>query len=87
MKRTPIRQVSRKRALEQRERRKVLTETFGRTPSCVRCGRPADDAHEVLSRAQGGSITDPENIVPLCRSDHDWVTEHPIEARKEGLRR
>ena len=84
MKRSPIRAVSKKRQAEQRKRTKMLRETFGRTPSCRRCGRLADDAHEVLSRARGGSITDPENIVPLCRPCHDEITSHPEWATEQG---
>ena len=80
----PVKPVSSKRAKEQRQRSKVLAEVFGATPPCARCGGPADDAHELLSRARGGSITDPTNIVPLCRADHRWITEHPAEAAAEG---
>lgn len=43
------------------------------------------DLHEVLTRARGGSITDPANILCLCRECHRWVTEHEEEARALGL--
>lgn len=43
------------------------------------------DMHEVLTRARGGSITDPANILLLCRPCHDWVTTHPREAHAVGL--
>jgi hypothetical protein len=48
-------------------------------PMCGRpgCPRLADDLHEPLTRARGGSITDPGNQVPLCREDHDIVTFRP----------
>ena len=49
------------------------------------CPKYADDLHEILSRARGGSISDPENVVALCRPHHTWVTEHPIEAKEMGL--
>lgn len=42
------------------------------------------DAHELLSRARGGSITDVTNIVLLCRRDHQWVTENPAVAEAAG---
>jgi hypothetical protein len=77
-----MRAVSKKRARLLRERRKV---TDAMNPVCVRCGARADDAHEILSRARGGSITDPANVVPLCRADHDWVTNNPRAAHAEGL--
>lgn len=80
----PVKPVSAKRAKEQRQRSKVLAEVFGDSPPCARCGAPADDAHELLSRARGGSIVDPQNIAPLCRSCHRWVTVNPRQAETEG---
>lgn len=41
------------------------------------CPRWADDLHERLTRARGGSITDPGNVVPLCRPHHDDLTFKP----------
>ena len=49
------------------------------------CANPSQDAHEVLSRARGGSILDENNILMLCRPHHSWVSEHPAEATKLGL--
>lgn len=71
-----LRPVSAKRAVENRQRRKVAHATFGRNPLCHRpgCTAPAVDCHEPLTRARGGSITDPNNMVPLCRPCHDELT-------------
>lgn len=82
-----MRAVSAKRARLLRERRKTLeqlADTFtGRV--CARCfSAPAQDAHELLSRARGGSIVEIENIVALCRRCHDWITTHPAEATEQG---
>ena len=101
MKRSPIAPVSKKRRKENRKRKKltdsmkangpVMCQFLQRVPVddhsyCVDgCGFRADDLHEVVSRARGGSITDPENCVPLCRQHHRWVTEHPLEAAELGL--
>lgn len=73
---TPLRPVSKKRQAENRERRAVVHATFGDAPTCVvpGCGRLADDVHEPLTRARGGSITDPSNMAPLCRPHHDEIT-------------
>ena len=81
-----IRAVSKKRAAENRRRRALIArmQEDGR-PSCVNCGAPAEDLHELLSRARGGSISDPANCVPICRPCHTYATEHPIEAEKLGL--
>jgi len=52
-----------------------------------RCDWLAVDAHEVLARSAGGSITDGENILLVCRSCHDRIGSHPQEATKLGLRK
>ena len=49
------------------------------------CPRPSQDAHEILSRARGGSILDEKNILMLCRFHHSWITDHPAEATTMGL--
>jgi hypothetical protein len=74
---TPIAKQSKKRQRENRERRDVLTAKYGTGPVQCEvpwCGRWADDAHEVLTRARGGSITDPDNIRAVCRPCHDAIT-------------
>lgn len=75
---------SAKRKIEQRERTKMLRQTYGTSPLCARCPNYADDGHELLSRGRGGSITDPANVVPLCRTCHTWVTRNPTAAAAEG---
>jgi 5-methylcytosine-specific restriction endonuclease McrA len=76
----PLAPVSKKRARENRERRAMVTRLYPERPRCAcGCGRLADDLHEILSRARGGSITDPANCVPLARYCHDKATnEDPL---------
>lgn len=82
-----MRYASRKRAEQLRLRRAMLRRSHG-PEACHRCWQAeAVDPHELLSRARGGSITDPFNVVPLCRPCHDWVTEHPAEAEEQGWSR
>ena len=76
--------VSKKRAAALRQRRKVL-DSFGPDPTCERCGRPADDCHELVRRSQGGSISELSNLIPLCRPCHRHVTENPEQAHAEGF--
>jgi hypothetical protein len=73
---TGLKPQSDKRKKESRIRKKVAYATFGHDPICSRedCNRPAWDCHEPLTRARGGSITDPENMAPLCRPCHDELT-------------
>jgi 5-methylcytosine-specific restriction endonuclease McrA len=85
LKRTPLRPVSKRRVRENALRRRVVLETFGRNPTCERCGvRPADDVHERVLRSAGGSIVDPANLVALCRPCHTAVHHSPTQARAEG---
>jgi hypothetical protein len=86
--RTPIRRISRKRARENTERRAMLQARYpGITPCEVPyCNRVADDAHEPLTRARGGSITDPANVKAVCRPHHDEITfEEPEWAYRLGF--
>ena len=89
MKRTRLRSQSAKRRREQAERRKVLEALVAeRGPWCqaqlIGCEGQAVDGHEVLPRSAVGSITDPDNILLLCRLCHRHITENPAWARKAG---
>lgn len=78
-----MRAVSKKRAALQRARRKLIA-SMGEPMCAVGCGRKADDLHELLSRARGGSITDPENVRAVCRGCHDYITRNPAWAEANG---
>ena len=83
-----MRAVSRKRAAELRKRRRIIERMKADGPVlCQRCGQRADDLHELRSRARGGSVSDPENCVPVCRTCHDWIGTHSIQATAEGWMR
>jgi hypothetical protein len=71
-----IRQVSKKRAAENNKRRAMLQAKYPGRPMCEVpwCNKWADDAHEPLTRARGGSITDPGNVKVICRPHHDEIT-------------
>lgn len=77
--RTPLKPVSDKQQRKNRERRAMAGRLYPERPRCGRpgCRRMADDLHEPLTRARGGSIVDPANQVPLCRPCHDEVTFRP----------
>jgi len=80
-----IPRVSKKRAAENRERAAMADRLWpDRREGTVMCGcgrpechRRADDLHEPLSRARGGSITDEANAIPLARECHDEITFKP----------
>lgn len=45
------------------------------------------EQHEVLTRARGGSITDPANQLLACSFHHAWITSHPAKSVELGLMR
>lgn len=80
--------VSGKRRAENRERRAMAERRFPEmNPRCAVpwCTRPADALHEILSRARGGSITDPENTVPACNICNEALTHEPDWGYRLGL--
>lgn len=83
-----LRQVSTKRARENRQRAAVIDQLWpGRIVQCWRAGCPrlADDVHEIRTRARGGSISDAANLAPLCRICHDEATNEAPWAYEQGL--
>ena len=85
---SPLPMVSKKRAREIRERRAMLQAKYPGVTLCEvpYCNRVADDAHEPLTRARGGSITDPGNVKAVCRPHHDEITfEEPEWAYDLGF--
>lgn len=81
-----IRPVSDKRRAENRQRRAMVAAKWPERPACEwpGCSRLADDVHEKLTRARGGSITDPDNVAALCRGHHDYVTFTPESKLKKA---
>jgi hypothetical protein len=84
---TEIGPMSSRRKAENKVRRAVALATFGRNPRCARpgCTSMARDVHEPLTRARGGSITDPANMVPLCGPCHSEIQQGPDWAYDLGL--
>jgi 5-methylcytosine-specific restriction endonuclease McrA len=83
--RSPLPRVSKKRARENRIRAGVLRPMRQLTIRCPRCNRAEGlNGHELKSRAQGGSITDPANIILLCNPCNTWCEDNPREAAEQG---
>lgn len=80
---TPVRKVSARRARENRERAAMADRLWPDrregTVMCTvpECPRKADDLHEPLTRARGGSITSEDNVKPVCRQHNDELTLEP----------
>jgi 5-methylcytosine-specific restriction endonuclease McrA len=86
MNRKPIRPRSAKmEQLYATKRRNLVRKLLADRPLCQRClSDRSQDVHELKSRARGGSITDEENLVCLCRNCHRFVTENPKLAHEQG---
>ena len=50
-----------------------------------RCTLIATELHERIKRSRGGSTTDPENVIPTCRSCHEFTERYPKTATAYGL--
>jgi hypothetical protein len=89
MKRSPIRPTSKKRDAENRLRKKLRERLLDERPWCEArikgCTRVGSDLHEIKTRARGGSITDENNILVLCRQCHMIITTEPAFATENGF--
>lgn len=92
MKRTRMERFSEKRRIENTERREVMKLIRARDVGCIARGQLPHDCfgplngHEIITRAQGGSITDPRNIVLCCDFHNTWVDLNHDEAVALGFR-
>lgn len=56
----------------------------GLVPLCERCGeRVASQVHHMAGRL-GDALLDAELFAGLCPGCHDWVHDHPADARAQG---
>lgn len=93
--RTPMRRRSRKVREQYEEtggRRDIVAQLLAERPVCEvagatggRCTREAVDVHEKLMRSAGGSITDIDNLMTVCRACHLHLHSHPVKARELGF--
>lgn len=68
-------------------RRAFVARILLERPVCqfLGCANDSYDVHEVITRARGGSILEPDNVKALCRKHHDWIHAHPEDATALGL--
>jgi len=95
--RTRLNPVSKKRQALNRARREFVAGLLAQRPRCEagalilpvdhrhRCAVWSVDVHEVVTRARGGDILDPDNCRAICRACHDWIHGHPADATTLGL--
>lgn len=97
---TQLRQVSEKRRIENADRertRRIVAKRSGGLcegraliatvdpVAASACKKRAVDLHEKRKRSRGGSITDPANILHLCRSCHEFTEREPAAATRAGM--
>lgn len=73
--------------LELLQERGMYCQACPKTPVGGHPPRMWTDKHEVLSRGRGGSPTDKENILCLCRECHHFITVNPEWAEAAGFAR
>jgi len=78
MKRSRINPVSKKRQALMPMRRSLVKRLLEERMVCEArisgCTFRPTDVHEILTRGRGGSITDEDNCLVLCRNCHHWIT-------------
>jgi 5-methylcytosine-specific restriction endonuclease McrA len=89
---------SKKKEKEYVERRKLVADLLSEQPYCQACPafavhdekatyvrRASVDVHELKRRSQGGSITDRDNCIAVCRECHNRIGNNPQLAFDLGL--
>ena len=94
---TPLNKVSKRQQQLNRKRSKFSKEQLELRPFCEagpiihqsgfesHCSRNAVELHEPILRSAGGSITDVNNSVAICRLCHSWIHNNVGESIKLGL--
>jgi len=68
------------------ERDRYRCQAVGLVPHDCRAHLGDLDPHHVISKGAAPELADdPANIVGVCRRAHDWIGDHPEEAREMGL--
>lgn len=93
-----MRQRSKKKEQEYRERRPLVARLLEEHPLCQACAVFAShdgkvtyrrnrscDIHEIVRRSQGGSILDEDNLLAVCRPCHQRIGNYPQLAFDLGL--
>ena len=88
-KQRPIAQRSPKRMSQEREYSKKRKSFLLSSPLCQAklpntCTTHATDVHHMQGRI-GKLLTDETKFLAVCRSCHDWIEMHPIEAKELGF--
>lgn len=84
MKRSPLRRVSPKRAKQLRAYTAIRKSLINGV-ACKVCHKsPAVDIHHIAGR-RGEMLNELINLLPVCRTCHDFIHRHPAKAREAGF--
>lgn len=85
MKRSPLRKVSKTRAIELREYNRAKAEVFELPRICEfpDCYHPATQVHHMKGR-HGSLINEQAYWMLLCMEHHAYIEDHKKEARERG---
>jgi len=80
--------VSEKRKVINQEYFKLVDQFKKDNPNCNArinnfCTGATDDPHH--SRGRGAYLLDVSTWIPVCRSCHNYIEQHPLDAQKRGL--
>ena len=89
MKKTRLKSRSRRSEAIASERRRVVEQVLLRHPVCQvqGCSNESQHAHEIKTRARGGSVLDTDNILAVCFHCHRKIHDNPAWATEMGLLR
>ena len=86
MKRSPLRKVSKKRAIQNREYAKIRKQFLEKAPFCEvpDCIARSVEIHHSNHR-EGMKLCDAKHFVAVCRHCHMLIHDNPRWAREHGL--
>ncbi len=86
LKNSPLRKMSKAKAIENRKYVKLKNEALGKWPTCEfpDCIRIATQVHHQRGRI-GSMLCDKRYWILLCQFHHTWIHEHSKTARAMGL--
>lgn len=90
LKRSPIRRVSKRRAVENKIHSQLRREFLEKHPFCevmqqvFKKTYMATDIHHMRGRF-GNRLNDQEHWLAVSRTGHDWIRDNPKEAERRGF--
>lgn len=79
-----LNRVSTRQGIKNRKRVPVRDSYKVAHPRCERCRDRMWDVHEPWTKARGGPIDDPRNMMSVCRTCHDYIHQHNEESERNG---